>query len=375
MTGSDKIKPGDETPNIDTMENGAPALRRGWTTGACATAAAKAAFIGLHSGRVPDAIVIRLPRGQTPEFAIASSNLKDDDVEVAVIKDAGDDPDVTHGATIRARVQSAAGGIAFAAGDGVGTVTKPGLPLKVGDPAINPAPRQMICDNIQDVADDLSVTVDVLVTISIDNGEALAAKTWNPRLGILGGLSVLGTTGIVIPYSCSAWIASIHQAIDVGRAAGVSHMAGTTGSTSEAAVARDLGLVQEQIIDMGDFVGGMLKHLRDHPVERITIAGGFGKISKLAAGHMDLHSKRSKVDPQFLADLAAEAGFHGTIVNDISHAVSAGEILVIVDNAAHKLGDVIAARARDIAAEILLDRTKIDVRIYDRAGTTVGIAL
>ena len=152
-------------------------------------------------------------------------------------------------------------------------------------------------------------------------------------------------------------------------------MAGTTGSTSEAAVARDLGLVQEQIIDMGDFVGGMLKHLRDHPVERITIAGGFGKISKLAAGHMDLHSKRSKVDPQFLADLAAEAGFHGTIVNDISHAVSAGEILVIVDNAAHKLGDVIAARARDIAAEILLDRTKIDVRIYDRAGTTVGIAL
>ena len=265
-------------------------------------------------------------------------------------------------------------GVSFAAGAGVGTITKPGLPLAVGEPAINPAPRLMMTDNIETTAAEISVAADVCITISVDDGEALAEKTWNPRLGIVGGLSILGTSGIVIPYSCSAWIASIHQAIDVARAAGLKHLAGATGSTSEAAVARDLKMSPDQLVDMGDFVGGMLKYLRNKPVPRLTIAGGFGKLSKLAAGHMDLHSKRSQVDPPFLADIAAGAGLSQYKVGRIAAAESAGEILVIADADTRNLVDAVAARAREVAAETVGKTTEVDVRIYDRAGTEIGAA-
>src|SRR5262249_7654086 len=138
--------------------------------------------------------------------------------------------------------------------------------------------------------------------------EALAAKTLNARLGIVGGLSILGTTGVVVPYSCASWIHSIHRGIDVARAAGLRHIAAATGSTSEAAVARLYELPEMALIDMGALVGGTLKYLRDHPVERLTLAGGFGKLAKLASGHLDLHSERSRVDLDFLARLLAEVG-------------------------------------------------------------------
>ena len=146
------------------------------------------------------------------------------------------------------------------------------------------------------------------ITISIPGGEALAHETWNPRLGIVGGLSILGTTGIVIPYSCAAWIHSIHRGVDVARAAGLDHIAASTGSTSEQAVQALYGLSETALIDMGDFVGGMLKYLRRHPVARVTLGGGFGKLSKLANGHTDLHSRRSRVDTAWLARQARALG-------------------------------------------------------------------
>ena len=149
---------------------------------------------------------------------------------------------------------------------------------------------------------------DVEIEIAIPGGEALAAKTLNGRLGIVGGLSILGTTGIVVPYSCSAWIHSIHRGIDVARAAGLTHIAGATGSASEAAVQKLHGLPEIALIDMGDFVGGMLKYLRTHPVPRVTIAGGVGKMTKLAQGLLDLHSRRGSVDLGVLAELAEQAG-------------------------------------------------------------------
>ena len=370
MTDTGATQPGEAADDGDTR------LRRGWTTGACATAAAKAAFLGLQGNGFPSAVTIQLPGGQTPSFQIIDTALKDGLAEAAVIKDAGDDPDVTHGAVIRAAVTrlDAGCGVSFAAGAGVGTITKPGLPLAVGEPAINPAPRLMMTDNIETTAAEISGAADVCITISVDDGEALAEKTWNPRLGIVGGLSILGTSGIVIPYSCSAWIASIHQAIDVARAAGLKHLAGATGSTSEAAVARDLKMSPNQLVDMGDFVGGMLKYLRNKPVPRLTIAGGFGKLSKLAAGHMDLHSKRSQVDPPFLADIAAGAGLSQYKVGRIAAAESAGEILVIADADTRNLVDAVAARAREVAAETVGKTTEVDVRIYDRAGTEIGAA-
>jgi cobalt-precorrin-5B (C1)-methyltransferase len=276
-------------------------LRRGWTTGACATAAVKAAFTALRTGEFPDPVTITLPKGETPAFALALEEKSPDWARAGVIKDAGDDPDVTHGCMVIATVREVGSGIRFKAGAGVGMITKAGLPIAPGEPAINPVPRRMMAQVIAELGGR-----NVEIEISIPDGEALALKTWNPRLGIIGGLSILGTTGIVHPFSCSAWIASIHRGIDVARAMGLQHVAGCTGSTSEDAVRQHYGLPLEAMLDMGDFAGGLLKYLRDHPVGRITIGGGFGKITKLGQGALDLHSGRSQVDLDWLADLAPE---------------------------------------------------------------------
>src|SRR5437899_8653737 len=269
-------------------------LRRGWTTGACATAAAKAAYAALLTGEFPDPVEVTLPRGERVSFALAVTRKDADSATAGVVKDAGDDPDVTHGALVLATVRAGApgSGVTFRAGEGVGTVTRAGLPVAPGEPAINPVPRRMIRDAIVEVAAAVNGAGDVEVEIAIPDGEALAAKTLNRRLGIVGGLSILGTTGIVVPYSCSAWIHSIHRGVDVARAAGLTHIAGSTGTTSEAAVQKLHDLPETALIDMGDFVGGMLKYLRRHPVPRLTIAGGVAKMTKLAQGLLDLHSKR-----------------------------------------------------------------------------------
>jgi cobalt-precorrin-5B (C1)-methyltransferase len=276
-------------------------LRRGWTTGACATAAVKAAFAALQMGEFPDPVTITLPKGETPSFPLALEELGDGWARAGIIKDAGDDPDVTHGCMVIATVRPGGEGIRFKAGPGVGMVTKSGLPIPPGEPAINPVPRQMMIQAIEELGGTAAE-----IEISIPGGEALAEKTWNPRLGIRGGLSILGTTGIVHPFSCAAWIASIHRGIDVARAIGLTHVAGCTGSTSEDAVRSHFNLPLEAMLDMGDFAGGLLKYLRTHPVPRVTLGGGFGKITKLGQGALDLHSGRSQVEFEWLAALAPE---------------------------------------------------------------------
>lgn len=276
-------------------------LRRGWTTGACATAAAKAAFAALRTGHFPDPVTITLPRGETPAFPLALEERGDGWARAGIVKDAGDDPDVTHGCLVIATVREGGEGIRFKAGPGVGMVTRAGLPIAPGEPAINPVPRQMMAAAISELGGTAAE-----IEISIPGGEALAEKTWNPRLGIAGGLSILGTTGIVNPFSCAAWIASIHRGIDVARAMGLRHVAGCTGSTSEAAVRRLYDLPLEAMLDMGDFAGGLIKYLRTHPVPRLTIGGGFGKIVKLGQGALDLHSGRSQVDFEWLSGRCPE---------------------------------------------------------------------
>jgi cobalt-precorrin-5B (C1)-methyltransferase len=237
-------------------------LRRGWTTGACAAAAAQAAFTALLSGRFPDPVSIRLPRGATASFPLALAEMGEGRARAGIVKDAGDDPDVTHGALIIADVAwtTPGSGIGFAAGEGVGTVTGAGLPLAVGEPAINPSPRAMISAALIEVAEGNGAPPpDLTVAISIPGGERLAEKTMNARLGIGGGLSILGTTGVVVPYSCSSWIHSIRRGIDVARAAGLDHIAASTGAASERAVQRLYDLPDHALIDMGDFAGGTLK--------------------------------------------------------------------------------------------------------------------
>ena len=349
-------------------------LRRGWTTGACATAATKAAYTALLTGAFPDPVRIRLPRGQEPAFALARESLRETSATAGIIKDAGDDPDVTHQALVLSTVRrgSEGSGIRFLAGPGVGTVTQPGLPLEVGEPAINPVPRKLMRQAIEDVAESYSAPCDVEIEISIPGGEQLALKTWNPRLGIVGGLSILGTTGVVVPYSCSAWIHSIHRGIDVARAMGQEHVAGCTGSTSEATVRKLYGLPDTAMLDMGDFVGGLLKYLRRHPLPRLTVAGGFAKISKLARGHMDLHSGRSQVDFDWLAELAGKAGGDAALCSSVRNANTANEALLLATTANLPIADLIASKAAEEARKMASPDTDIEILIIDRSGELVG---
>jgi cobalt-precorrin-5B (C1)-methyltransferase len=350
-------------------------LRKGWTTGACAAAGALAAFQALTEGAFPASVSIRLPGGETPAFPLSRSEKGESWAEAGIIKDAGDDPDVTHGAEIVTRVQFGAKGqgLRYHAGAGVGKVTLPGLPLPVGEAAINPGPRAIIAANLKAAAG-TDTEPDLDITISIPGGEEIALKTMNGRLGIKGGLSVLGTTGIVVPYSCASWIHSIHRGVDVARATGIDHIASATGSTSEAAVRDMLGLSDQALIDMGDFAGGLLKYLRSHPIPKLTLAGGFGKLSKLAQGHMDLHSSRSEIDMTDLAATAERAGADTQTARDIAKANTAMQALELAAGAGVPLADAMAGRARGAAMAALAGDTAVDVLIFDRAGRLVGRA-
>ncbi|BAN46378.1 cobalt-precorrin-5B (C(1))-methyltransferase [Metapseudomonas resinovorans] len=360
----------DETP-----EQPAP-LRSGYTTGSCATATSLAAARLLLGGVTADAVEIVLPKGQRVLMRLEFCRLMEGGAEAGTLKDAGDDPDVTHGALIYAQVRLAPEpGVRFHAGPGVGTVTKPGLTLAVGEPAINPVPRQMMTGHLLDLAADHGYAGGFEVSICVQGGEALALKTMNPRLGILGGLSILGTTGIVRPFSCSAYIASIHQGIDVARANGFTHLAACTGNASEDAMRNRYHLDDTALIEMGDFAGAVLKHLRKAPVDKLSLCGGFGKISKLAAGHMDLHSRSSSIDLPLLAQWAAELGAGPELQEAMRGANTSQLALAMAHDAGIPLGDAVCAHALAFARKTVPASVRLEVFAIDRQGNIVGEAV
>lgn len=359
----------DETPELP-----AP-LRSGYTTGSCATATSLAAARLLLAGVASDAVEIVLPKGQQVLMRLEYCRLCADGAEASTIKDAGDDPDVTHGALVFARVQlSPHVGVRFHAAEGVGTVTKPGLTTPVGEPAINPVPRQMMTQHLTQLASECGYNGGFEVSIGVEGGAALALKTMNPRLGILGGLSILGTSGIVRPFSCAAYIASIHQGIDVARANGFSHLAACTGNASEDCMRQHYGLADTALIEMGDFVGAVLKHLRKAPVGKLSLCGGFGKISKLAAGHMDLHSRHSSIDLPQLAAWAAELGATAELQTAICAANTSQQAVALASAEGVALGDAVCAHALAFARGIVPAQVQLEVFAIDRQGLIIGQA-
>ena len=271
------------------------------------------------------------------------------------------------------RKGAAGTGVTFSGGDGVGIVTKPGLPVAVGEPAINPVPRQMMQDAVTELAAALGGTVDVAIEISVPDGAAIAKKTWNPRLGIEGGISILGTTGVVRPFSCSAWIASIHRGIDVARANALPHVMGSTGATSEGWGQGAYSLPDIALIDMGDFVGGMLKYMRRHPVPNLSILGGFGKMVKLSQGAIDLHSARSQVDFDALAALACRFGMDRDAVASANSVLEVSQMAT--DDQRSALAEAVAAGARDTAlAHLRGAETAVEVVVISRDGQLLGRA-
>ncbi|CAA0099220.1 Cobalt-precorrin-5B C(1)-methyltransferase [BD1-7 clade bacterium] len=353
-------------------------LRNGLTTGSCATACCVAAAQALFAQHFPSVVSITLPKGKIVELPIQACEASGDIASASTIKDAGDDPDVTHGALVQVTLRllpDSGRGIDFKAGKGVGTVTRTGLVLAVGDAAINPVPRQMISDHLIHAANKYGYAGGFEVTVSVRDGEALALKTMNPRLGILGGLSILGTTGIVRPFSCAAYIASIHQGIDVARANGHSHLAATTGNASEGFIQAHYGIADMALIEMGDFAGAVLKYLRHHPVNKMSLCGGFGKISKLAAGHMDLHSSKSSIDLEQLAEWAAEAGAESPLCQRICAANTSVEALGYCQAEGIDLASLVCRKAVDIAWHKAGGHSAMEVWAVDRRGKLVGYAV
>jgi len=300
-------------------------MRHGYTTGSCATAAAKAALTALITGRVPDRVEIMLPIGQSAVFTVENGTVTAQEARCSVIKDAGDDPDATHGAEIVATVTwREEPGVHIDGGPGVGRVTKPGLPVPVGEAAINPVPRKMLRQTVDEVLARYGIERGVRVVISVPGGEEIAKKTLNERLGIVGGISILGTRGIVVPFSTAAYRASVAQAIRVALAGGGRHLVLTTGGSSEKyAMKLFPNLPEEAFIQMGDFVGFALQQAKRAGAEKATLVGMMGKFSKVAQGVMMVHSKSAPVDFGFLADVAREAGAPPELVEAVRQANTA----------------------------------------------------
>ena len=357
-------------------------LRTGYTTGSCAAAAAKAAVETLLTGKPAAEVTIQLPVGRPATFEVHRCDQAPGQVTCSVIKDGGDDPDVTHGAEICATVSLNSDGAAdtrLTGGVGVGTVTRPGTGITVGDPAITRVPRRMILESVAQAAKSLGhQETGVTVEISVTDGEAIAEKTTNSRLGVLGGISILGSTGVVQPYSTAAWRASVHLAIDVAATNGLPHLVLSTGTQSEAFTKRCLDLPDMAYIEAGIFSGASLKRCVMRKVQRATHAGMVGKLSKMAMGYFVTHVAGNRVDTGFLASLAAECGASASVQDEIRQASSARHFQEIA--LSHGLTEVFTLMCRmvcDESRKLLQDDADdlvIDTLCFDFDGALLGSA-
>lgn len=348
-------------------------LRTGYTTGTCATACCVGAAFWLLGQRQPEEVTVTLPKGQRAKLTLSGYEVLGNGICVSTIKNAGDDPDVTHGTRVFVELSLRdEPGITFAAASGVGTITRAGLTLPIGEPAINPVPRQMMTLHLTQLAKQHQFQGGFHVAIGIENGEQLALKTMNPRLGIIGGLSILGTTGIVRPYSCSAWIASIHQGIDVARANGIHHIAASTGNSSEQAIKQHYQLPDLALIEMGDFAGAVLKHLKKKPVQKLSLCGGFGKLTKLANGHLDLNSRQSQIDFGQLVSLAQQAGANAELMSRVENANTSMEAFALCREQNVNLAQPVCELAHAVCRRITGANVDVEIWAVDRAGRFVG---
>ncbi len=365
-------------------------LRTGLTTGCCATACCVGAARALLAARLSPSntidsskaqpqssvnVSVQLPGGSSVTLHLSNVQANDRSATAETIKDAGDDPDVTHGAKVFVELKCIPEkAVLFRAAEGVGVVTRPGLPVPVGEPAINPVPRKMMREHLQHLAEQSGYQGGFEVAVGIENGSLLAQKTMNPRLGIVGGLSILGTTGIVRPYSCSAYVASIHQGVDVACASDVRHLAAVTGSNSESAIRKHYQLPDLAIIEMGDLVGALLKYVKRTPVSKLTICGGFGKISKLANGYLDLHSRASSINFRHLAKLASESGAPEQLTERVRLSNTSSEALSYCQEASIDLAGGVCRAALRQAKKRVPSTIELEILSVDRQGHVVGQA-
>lgn len=307
-------------------------LRSGYTTGTCVTAAAKACFIARIEKKFPKAIEVELPGSERTNFSIFAKAMDEKSASCTVIKDAGDDPDVTHAKEIGCELFFCKKpGIHFLKGEGIGLVTLPGLQVNVGEPAINPVPRKMISDMLYALADSYEIESGFEVKPFVPEGEKLALQTFNPRIGVVGGISILGTTGKVMPYSNEAFLESIRQQIKVANKSGCNEIVLTSGKRSENRLKNNFQhLPAVAFIHFGNLVGETIKLAVEEGIEKINLAIMFGKAIKLAEGHFDTHSKKVVFNPNFAAEIADQAGHSIEISEQIKNLSLANAIVNII---------------------------------------------
>ncbi|MDA2814070.1 cobalt-precorrin-5B (C(1))-methyltransferase [Nocardiopsis sp. RSe5-2] len=353
------------------------ALRTGWTTGACASAAAKAAAQALATGRPVEVVEIGLPSGRRVTFATERCELLSADrAEAVVVKDAGDDPDVTHGAHITATVTRAPGcGLHLDGGVGVGVVTRPGLGLDPGEAAINPVPRQMIGEAVREAADADGQALTVV--ISVPEGERMARKTTNAKLGIIGGISILGTTGIVRPFSTASWRASVEQAVSVMAAQGEDTLVLCTGGrTEKGAMALLPHLPEVCFVEVGDFTGAALRRAVEYGLSKVVFVGMAGKLTKLAAGVLMTHYTRSKVSTELLGGITREVGGGEELAARVDEANTGRHAYELWEEAGllRTAGDVLCRRVADVLTRFTEGAMEAEVAMVDFTGKRVMAA-
>ena len=350
-------------------------LRTGYTTGSSATAASKAALLSIIKQQKIEEVEITLPKKTTIRIPVNSCQFEKNKAKCSVIKDGGDDPDVTHGAEIIVELtfNDNKNQIEIDGGEGVGIVTKPGLGLEINKPAINPVPRKMITENLREIGSDILNEKGIRVVISVPKGKELGPKTDNPRIGIKEGISILGTSGIVIPFSTASYAASIRQNLDVSIAMGNDTVVLTTGGRSEDFAKKIVDLPEHCFVQMGDFSGYTIQQCGKKNIKKAYVVGFIGKLAKMAAGVKQTHVKGSKVDMNFLAELAKKVNADEKIIDSIKKANTARHVSEIIQE--NNLGgffELICSEVYRHMRKHSEEKVPIDVILFDFEGNILA---
>ncbi|MHA7646406.1 cobalt-precorrin-5B (C(1))-methyltransferase [Nitrosopumilus sp. S4] len=350
-------------------------LRTGFTTGSSATAAAKAGLLSIINQKKIQNVEILLPNRNSIQIPINYCEFGTNTARCVVIKDGGDDPDVTHGAEIIVELEITEKNniIEIDGGEGVGIVTKPGLGLEINKPAINPVPKKMIIENLKEVGKKILDKNGIRIVISVPKGKELGPKTDNPRLGIKDGISILGTSGIVVPFSTASYAASIRQNLDVAIAMGNDTVVLTTGGRSEDFAKKIVDLPEHCFVQMGDFSGYTIQQCSKKNIKKAFVVGFIGKIAKMAAGVKQTHVKGSKVDMLFLSELAKKANANDSVIQDIKKANTARHVSEIIqENKVEGFFDLICTETHKHMRKHSEEKVSIDVILFDFEGNILA---
>jgi cobalt-precorrin-5B (C1)-methyltransferase len=350
-------------------------LRTGFTTGTASAASSKAAILAIINQKMIESVDVTLPKGDSIPIKIHSCEFDKSKAKCSVIKDGGDDPDVTHGAEIIVELSLTpnVSQIEIDGGEGIGIVTKPGLGLELNKPAINPTPKKMIIENLNEVAKDVLKKNGIRIVISVPKGKELALKTDNPRLGILGGISILGTSGIVIPYSTASFAAAIRQSLDVSMAMGNDTVVLATGGRSEEFAKKIVELPEHSFVQMGDFAGYTIQQCAKKKINKAYVVGFIGKLAKMAAGVKQTHVKGSKVDMKLLAEIAQSCNADSKTVEQIRKANTARHVQeIVVENKVDGFFDKVCSLVYKHMRAHSDQKVPIDVILFDFDGKVLG---